>query len=365
MRISFVSPYFFPFLGGNETYIYNLSRGMINLGHEVEVHCVRHSKRLKKKEIKDDIEIIRHEKIFNIKTAPFYFCKPTGDIIHTFFPFPTNVYSALFSKKDRPFFLTYHNDLNDPISQVYNRTFGDVVLNSVDRIITTSPVYIKRSPILKRFRNKISIVPIGVDTKRFNPKIKSSKIRKKLKIKDKMILFVGPLTLAHTYKGVDYLIKAMKEIVKKRKKTKLVVVGDGGWRSYLMELTKNLGLTDNVIFMGRVSEEDLPKYYSACDVFILPSTTRAEGFGIVSIEAMASGKPVIGSDIGGIPFVIGDVGILTKPRDPKSIKKALLKVLNNKKLARNMGKKSLEKVKKNFSLEMFAKNMLKVYEPFI
>jgi len=127
-------------------------------------------------------------------------------------------------------------------------------------------------------------------------------------------------------------------------------------------LTKRLGIEDNVIFTGKIKDEDLPQYFAACDVFVLPSISMAEGFGMVSLEAMATGKPVIGSNIGGIPFVLDKVGLLTKPRDVKSLSKTILKILNNEKLAKRIGKNSREKIEKMFTIKKFAESTESVYK---
>jgi glycosyltransferase involved in cell wall biosynthesis len=181
-----------------------------------------------------------------------------------------------------------------------------------------------------------------------------------------MILFVGVLSLAHQYKGTDYLIKAMKKISKERKKTKLIINGMGGWKKELVALTKSLKLEDNVIFVDKFNnEKEKVEYFRACDVLVLPSINKSEGFGIVSLEAMACGKPVIGSNVGGIPFVLGDVGMLTKPKDVNSLSSSILKVLNNEKLARRMGKASRKRVEKHFTIRKAAEKTEKVFESLI
>ncbi len=365
MKIGFISPYFLPFWGGNERYVYNLAEGLIKLGNDVEVHCVKHLPEMRSKEEIDGIRVFRYKKSFSVKSAPYFSCDVNADILHTVFPFPTNLYTATTNKKrhEYPLFLTYHNDLQGVLGGLYNRVFAKYFFRGVDKILTTTPTYKENSPVLKHLDN-VSVVFIGIDNKKFSPKISGSRIREKLGIDGKMILYVGGLSLSHRHKGIDFLIRAIKN-VSKQQKVKLVLAGSGNWIPELKELSRKLDIEDRVIFTGRVDDKELPEYYAACDVFVLPSVSRAEGFGIVNLEAMATGKPVIGSDIGGIPYAIGNVGILTKPGSVKSLEDALLRVITDKKLAEGMGKKGLKKVRENFSLEAFANNMLKHYEEYL
>jgi len=369
MKIVNILPYFSPFLGGAEIYAYRLSKNLVELGHEVEVHCSKHKNNLKNHENMDGIEIFRHKTLFNLKTAPFFMCKCKGDIYHSHFPFPTNVYTSYINKKryKRPFVLTYYNDLvGGPMEKIYHTGLDGLTVNMADNIITPTTIYIENSRSLKKYKKKINIIPIGIDEKTYNTKVSGNPIRKRFKIKDKMILFVGVLSLAHKYKGVDYLIKAMKNIVEERKKTKLIINGTGAWKKELVDLTNNLKLEDNVIFVDKFNnEKEKVQYFRACDVLVLPSINKSEGFGIVSLEAMACGKPVIGSNVGGIPFVLGDVGLLTKPKDIDSLSTAILKVLNDDKLARRMGKASRKRVEKHFTIRKAAEKTEKVFESLI
>jgi len=368
MKIVNTFPYFSPFIGGAEMNAYRLSKELVELGNEVEVHCGLHDKNLKRQEVLDSIKVFRHKIILSLKSSPFFLFKSRGDIYHSHYPFPFNVYTAYMNKKlyGRPFILTYYNDLvGNFVERIYNNTLSNATVNMADSIIVPTPIYIKNSQTLKKYKKKINVIPIGIDKNIYHPRISGKRIRKKHEIKDKMVLFVGALSLYHKYKGVDFLIKAMKDVVGEHKKTKLVVVGEGEWKKDLIKLAKKLKIEKNIIFTGFIPEKEKPEYFAACDVFILPSTNKSEGFGIVSLEAMACGKPVIGSDVGGIPFVVGDAGILSKPKDVKSISNALLKVLGNEKLARRMGTKSRKRVEKHFAIRKLAEKTERLFESFL
>ena len=139
-----------------------------------------------------------------------------------------------------------------------------------------------------------------------------------INLNKKTILFVGRLV---PYKGVKHLIEAVKKI----KDTTLLIVGDGPLKAELQKQARD----SNIIFISNVSEKMLPQYYAACDLFILPSVTRQEAFGITLLEAMASAKPTITSNISGMPWVIGDCGLKIEPENPSALAKAIQSLLQD------------------------------------
>jgi phosphatidylinositol alpha-1,6-mannosyltransferase len=156
----------------------------------------------------------------------------------------------------------------------------------------------------------------------------------------KIILFVGALSKWHSYKGLDVLIKAFASANKLRRDMALLVVGDGSLKPTYQKLASKLRLSDNALFAGNVSDENLPSYYAASDMLILPSKDRSEGFGLTILEANACGKPAIGSNVGGIPNVIhhGYNGLLVPPNNPEVLSAAITRLAENGSLRREMGR---------------------------
>jgi glycosyltransferase involved in cell wall biosynthesis len=156
-----------------------------------------------------------------------------------------------------------------------------------------------------------------------------------------VVLFVGALTRWHKYKGVDVLIKAFRHVTDRRSDVKLLLVGDGDLKEWYEKFSHSLSLEDKVVFAGNVSDKQLPFYYAASDIVTLPSKNCSEGFGLVALEANASGKPVIASKVGGIPEVIIDRynGLLLNPCDEKALAHAILQLLDDTDLRLNMGKR--------------------------
>ncbi len=186
-----------------------------------------------------------------------------------------------------------------------------------------------------------------VDIKKFHKK--KSDWKKKNAIKGKVVLFVGKLI---PNKGVEYLLRAIPIVNEKVGDVHFVLAGPSSFESEKknkwLELCKELEIKDLVTFTGAVSYEELQDIYSSADIFCLP--TMRETFGVVLAEAMASGLPIISSDIPVVQEIVGDAGILIARRDSKAIAEALVKVLSNNKLAEMMKKKSLKRK------EMFEKN---------
>ena len=144
-------------------------------------------------------------------------------------------------------------------------------------------------------------IPIGVDISRFNPFLDPLVIKKRYEINQAktVVLFVGGLDRSHYFKGLQYLLSAFSKLHNKEN-CYLLVVGEGDLKPYFFQLAQNLGIRDRTIFAGRVPDESLPLFYACSDFLVLPSFTMSEAFGLVLLEAMACGKPVIASNIPGV-----------------------------------------------------------------
>lgn len=196
---------------------------------------------------------------------------------------------------------------------------------------------------------EIKVIPNGVDTEKFFPKEKEINEQPTTT----KLLFVGRLVYQ---KGLDLLIDALKEL--KEYDWYLTIVGDGPLRDSLQEIVKQNGLNERVEFTGWVHREKLPSYYQQAHLFVLPS--RHEGMSNVVLEAMASGLPVIGTDIAGNQELIidGETGWLIAPNDLEALKSSLRLVLDNKKILQDMGRKAYHYILKNFSWRKMAEDFL-------
>jgi glycosyltransferase involved in cell wall biosynthesis len=354
MRITIVNSFFPPWRGGAETCVYNLSKHLQGRGHEVTVFCSSPPFEPGMQFV-DGVKVERLRmcgKLYGTPIMPELFQKLMGeqaDIIHANFPSPyiACLGSTISRIRGVPAVLTWHNDL-PPVTRmarilvtVHDQLVLPLYLPQFSSIIATSKLYAETSHILEAHKGRVVVIPNGVDTQRFNPDIPGEEIRSRLGVdRGKIVLFVGALTQWHRYKGLDVLIQAMALMRDQVREARLVIVGAGQLETEYRQLVDQHGLTSCVIFAGNVPDDELPKYYSCSDMLALPSRDRSEGFGLTILEANATGKPAIGTMVGGIPGVIrnGYNGLLVPPNDPSALAEAIQKVLSDDDLLKRMGR---------------------------
>jgi glycosyltransferase involved in cell wall biosynthesis len=181
-------------------------------------------------------------------------------------------------------------------------------------------------------KDRISLLPPTFDPRKFEPKPKPQHLMDKWKIKNdnKILLTISRLSKTEKYKGYDRIIMAMKDIVKEVPNVKYILVGSGDDMERIKRLIKDNNLEDKVFLTGFIPDEEIVDYYNLCDVFVMPS--KGEGFGIVFLEALACGKPVIaGNKDGSVDAVLGgETGLLVDPDNLEEIKDAVIRVLKGR-----------------------------------
>ncbi|HYV99924.1 MAG TPA: glycosyltransferase family 4 protein [Candidatus Acidoferrum sp.] len=340
MKVAIVNSFYPPWRGGAETYVSSLATALRNRGHSITVICSCDP--LKPGIYNDNgIDINRLRLIGRLYGTPI----PVGlrgaleeidaDILHANFPSPYFAYnvSRIARLRKIPAVLTWHNDLPGVtlsaklLIEIHDKLVLPRYIHEYRQIIATSPIYASRSRILGQFPKRVTVIPNGVDCKRFNPEVDSSEVRRLLEADRKFVLlFVAALTKWHRYKGLEILLHAMKIAGGIEERIMLIIVGDGELKPEFESLADTLNLKKQVVFVGDISNEQLPSYYGACNVLVLPSKDMSEGFGLTLLEANATGKPCIASNIGGIPSVIENDynGILVPPNDPISLAQAII-----------------------------------------
>lgn len=354
MRILVVGNYFPPWRGGVETYVYNLCKHLQRRGHEVHVICASPP-------LTEGIQFVDGVSVERVRVTgtlygtpimpelPPRLAREPADIIHANFPTPYNALltSAISKLGGMPALLTWHNDLL-PVTRwarilalAHDRLVVPFYLSRFSFIIATSRLYAENSPVLSAQKERVVVVPHGVDTERFNPSIPGEEVRSRLKLAGaKIVLFVGALTRWHRYKGLDILVRAVALLKKQVPQIRLLVVGRGELETEYRYVADRLGVGKYVIFAGDVPDSELPIYYACSDLLALPSKYSCEGFGLVLLEANAVGKPTIGTTVGGIPSVIenGYNGLLVPPNEPKALAGAIKRLLSDEDLLSRMGK---------------------------
>ncbi|WP_456324154.1 glycosyltransferase [Desulfonauticus submarinus] len=369
IKVLQISKFFYPHFGGIERTVRNINIGLKENANMKVLTCQVKGKG--SKEIIDGIEVFRAGSIGTYFSVPISFTFPfllkklseDRDILHFHLPFPLAVMSYLLVRPKGKVVIWWHSDILRPknLYKMY-KPFLRKFFNRADRIIVATPHHIKNSDILKDFENKCEVIPFGIDIERFNfteeIKDKVKEIRKKYG--SKIILFVGRLVY---YKGLEYLIQAMKSI-----DAKLLIIGEGKLRGSLQKLVEDLKIENKIYFLGRVENNDMLSYYYACDVFVLPSIAKTEAFGLVQLEAMACGKPVVNTLLPtGVPYVSvsGETGFTVPPKDPKALAEVVNKLLDDNELYAKFSKNARKRVKENFSKENMLEKVFNVYKELL
>lgn len=360
MKILHLYKDYFPVVGGIENHIKWLAEAQAARGHEVSVLVTSPDHHTHIENL-NGVRVIFAARLATISSAPISIELPRllaserPDIVHLQFPYPFGEAANYFFGHARRTIITYQSDIiRQKFLRVIYAPLMVRVLARADRIIASSPNYIQSSFVLKKFENKCTVVPLGIDVR----PIQSIPPTLQNKIGKGGILFVGHLRY---YKGLDYLLRAMTELPNAR----LTIVGSGPMENGLRGLANELNITGRVEFAGEVADEALPAYFAACDIFVLPSSARSEAFGVVQLEAMAAGKPVVCTELGtGTSFVNvnGETGFVVPARDEHALADALGRLIADRVLRERMGAAGRERVQREFTLEKMVDRVMGVYE---
>jgi glycosyltransferase involved in cell wall biosynthesis len=360
-------------MAGTGKVCYHNSLELANLGHEVTVFTSRYPDEDWK--YPDSIKVVRFKPLFRAGNAlfmPRLVALEKFDIVHLHHPFIFGSELILLNSAFRrnSLVVTYHQDLilNGVLkypARIYNYLASNRVLSKAKKILTPSLDYLFNSQvrhIVARREADVSELPNGVDVKIFNPDINVGDVEHRYGLKnERVVLFVGALDKAHWFKGLDILIRAFSKI--ESQKVVLVIVGEGELKGKYQKLTREMGVADRTIFVGRVSERDLPKYYSLSDFLVLPSTTGGEIFGLVLVEAMACGKPVIATNLPGVRTVVDDGGngFLAEPGNVEDLTSKIQCLLSDEHLRKRFGECGRRKVESKYSWDKIGRKLEQVY----
>lgn len=281
------------------------------------------------------------------------------DIIQFHAPFPLGDLGCLLSGYKGKVVLYWHSDVvkQKKLMLLY-RPIMERFLKRADAIIVSTEGIINGSSYLKPYKNKCIIIPFAVDKQTL---IKGKEyICNRIEVMSAPVkfLFVGRLVY---YKGVDVMLRAFIQI----KNAELTIIGTGILENELKELVQNSGASQRVHFRGKVSKEDLYKAYETCDVLVLPSVAKSEAFGLVQIEAMAFGKPVINTNLpSGVPEVSlnGITGLTIEPGDENELREAMNWLVMHPDERDKMGKAARGRVDENYTMDAMMCRMMHAYK---
>jgi glycosyltransferase involved in cell wall biosynthesis len=346
MEILLATPYFPPHIGGVEFHVRYLAS---NLSKKHRVRVISS---------KGDCETVPSINI-PYSPIPISFPRIRADIYHSHVPSPFFAH-RIFKLGLDPHIITYHNDVAIPqvvnglrIPGILRKTIERInekiltpVLESCDVIIATTRSYALTSPVLSRFMDKVVIVPNGVDTEKFTPGIRVDE-------REQVVLYVGRLV---EYKGLTILLKAMSE-VQRFLDAKLVVVGEGEDRKRFERFAERLAI--NAVFTGKLPDFEVQQWMKRARVLVLPSFSRLEAFGMVLLESMASGTPVIASSIPGVRDVAADGGLVFS--DTEDLSQKIMFMLEDDRIALKLSRKGLKAVNEKYSWDKVSENIEKIY----
>ena len=379
MKILNITGFYPPSLGGIQLFVQSLCKSLAEIGHHVDVLTINTENNAQNETTPQGIKILRCKLDFNYHRGLFsreFFYQMLNskgyDIYHVHVPFPFGNEVAVLSSKlnNIPIVATHHgqslhgNITYTAIAGSYSIFSRVISFQFLDSIIFLTRSYAQSIWLPNGLRNKIRIVPTGADLDTFLPARNVNLIRKKFGISENssLLIFVGHLGKTNRYKGIDYLIRALKNVLNEVEFVKVLIIGGGDWLPELKSLSGKLKLNDAIIFTGPVENHYLPDYYSAADVFVLPSIRGPENSPVVLFEAMASGLPVIATDLPGVNEIVqhGETGLLVEPRNIPELSAALVRILSDSDFQSSTGKKA-RKLAESYSWHQCAHDMENIY----
>ncbi|MGQ9465214.1 MAG: glycosyltransferase family 4 protein [bacterium] len=351
MKILLVSDIFYPHTGGISEHILHLWKNLNSRGHLTKILAPSFGKNYPyvDEKIVRMGRAIKFPKNRSFSVLSFGLTLPWQvrrfleaekfDIIHLHGTLaPTLPYLAIKYSNAKNF-ITFHSAYEESFGYVLWEPVLEQYFRRIDGMIAVSTV--ARDCILRYFPiGEYRIIPNGIDTERFHPDVPEVDALKKYSPK---ILFVGRF---EPRKGLKYILMAFPKIVKEFPEAKLIIVGEGFLEHYYRRYIEN-HIKANVIFVGYVSPEELPHYYASCDIYCSPAT-GAESFGIVLLEAMATGKPIVASDIPGYRTILSDgvEGLFFEPGNSDALAEKIIYLLKHPELRKQFGKMGREKAVK-------------------
>jgi glycosyltransferase involved in cell wall biosynthesis len=380
MKIAMVNVYFFPeMVGGAEWYVYNISRELVKMGHEVHVFTGKYPERegLSYPDVVEGIKIHRVPLVLDItyrlklwKNLADEIVKERPDIVHTYDYAQWHSYSALkaASRLRAPSILTVfdvHSVIPRPWykrapMRVLDRICGSLVLRKADLVLVRAPNLV---PFLLKMgvkRDRVLVTPSGIRPEAL-ARAEGSHFVVKYGITGRpIVLYLGRL---HPSKGLRHLFRAAPSVLREFPTTTFVLVGpeEGAFKGELIEIARRLGFERNVVFTGPIYDmAEKMSAYASCDVFVLPS--GYEGTSQSIFEAMAQGRPIVATNRGGIPFQVedGKEGLLVEFGDEVGLAKAILRLLSDAEAANEMGRRARLKVE-GFTYPALAKRIEEIY----
>jgi glycosyltransferase involved in cell wall biosynthesis len=364
MKVLQVNKLYYPWVGGVEKIVQQVAEGLNKKeGFDMGVLCCQPKGKARSETI-GGVRVYRSGSLGVFMGLPVSFdffslfkkLSKEADVLDLHHPFPLGDLAIFLFKPRAKLVVHYHSDIVR--QKIFNFLILPLVRNTLrkaEKIIVSNPNLAKNSPVLRGFQHKREVIPFGIELEKFKKKDEQGIAKIKEKYND-FVLFVGRLSY---YKGIDYLIEAMKEV-----SANLVIIGQGALENKLKAKIKELGLENKIFILPPQPEKELINFYQACSVFVLPSIFKSEAFGIVLIEAMACARPLISTELGtGTSFVNQNniTGLVVPPKDSLALTRAIAQILSDKKLSQKFAENARKRVEQEFSLEKMLQETERMY----
>jgi glycosyltransferase involved in cell wall biosynthesis len=347
MRILTTLTYYRPHYSGLTIYAERLARALVRRGHQVTVLTSRYNTNLPAQEERDGVQVIRPHVLAHVSKGvlmPGMFFQAwenirQADVVHLHLPQLDASYVAMLSRlMNKPVVVTYHCDLLLPrgfvhsvanqVSHLANR----LSLGLADKLVVNTMDYAEQSAILRPYLPKIQAIPTPVERKiPTQGDVENMRQKARLEPTQRVIGMVARLAAE---KGVEYLVEAMPAILRKFPTARVLHVGQFenvlGEEQYATRLKPMIQqLNDHWTFLGILDDPELSAFYKLCELTVLPSTNSTESFGIVQVESMVRGTPVVASNLPGVrqPVMMTGMGRLVTPADARSLSEGIIEVM--------------------------------------
>lgn len=366
LKVLQVNKLYAPDIGGVERVAQQIAEGLAEQTQMQVLVCQKKGKRTKQKV--NGIPVTRSKTLGTKFSMPISFgffrdlrrlCREQ-DLLLFHMPFPLGDLAYLFSGYRGKTAVWWHADVvRQKKLMFFYRPIMNAFLRRVDRIFVATQGHIEGSAYLGPYREKCRVVPFGLNVEEYRKDTApASPLAERAKAGTVKFLFVGRLVY---YKGVDVLLRAFEKVPN----AELFIVGSGPLREELEAEAQRMGKADAVHFLAGLSDAQLKACYRDCDVFVLPSIARSEAFGLVQLEAMAFGRPVINTSLpSGVPYVSlhGKTGLTVPPEDAQALADAMCALAGDAGLREAYGKAGYERVCTEFSEQHMMELLLEQME---
>lgn len=369
VRVCHLGKYYPPAPGGMETYVRTLALAQSNLGADVQVFCMNHESGPTVEDCDGPVRVTRFGR--GASVAKLDYCPDLiarlkaldTDVIHLQVPNPTMILALLASRPKPATVVTYHSDVvKQRLRGLLFRPLERLAYRRVRAILPTSPTYADGSKFLKPYADRLEVLPSGLDLAPYlEPSEEHRREAERIRARHTGPIWFGCGRMVY-YKGFQNAIRALVTVP-----GTLLLVGGGPDRDSLQNEATRLGVSDRVKFLGNLPHYlDLVPYYLAADAFWFPSNARSEAFGLVQVEAMASGCPVINASIphSGVSWVSRheETGLTVPVDDPSALAAAAIRLLNEPELRARLATAARARAISEFDHRTMATRSLAIYQ---